>query len=66
MLQKPDKDKKPFECPHCGSMNTERYDYNNMCIDAMNCINCDGIWFEYADKWASAFQKGKIIQEEVK
>ena len=61
MLQKPDKDKKPFECPHCGSMNTEWCDCGDIYDDVRCCKNCDSTWFEHVDDWHSVFQEGKII-----
>ena len=63
MLQKPDKDKKPFQCPHCGSMNTEWEDRGDEYVDVMCCKNCDSEWFEYEDVWAAVFQRGRIIKD---
>ena len=59
--QKPDKDKLPHQCPHCGGFNTEPY--NDYDLNAMGCYDCDSTWFEYEDEWESVFQKGKIIRE---
>ena len=64
---KPDKDKKPYQCPHCGSMNTQ---WTKGIDNAWECNDCDSTWFEYEDSWWSAFQQGKIIRmtpfEEIK
>jgi transcription elongation factor Elf1 len=62
-LQKPDKDKKPFECPYCGSMNTGWEDNCTESVTVMYCAECDSSWFEYEDNWESVFQKGKVIKE---
>ena len=60
-FQKPDKDKKPFECPHCGGMNCTQY--NDYDTNVMGCADCDSTWTEYEDEWVSVFQKGRIIRE---
>ena len=62
MLQKPDKDKLPHQCPHCGSMNCSFYE-DEWNKDIMGCLDCDSMWFEYDDSWESVFQKGRIIKE---
>ena len=62
MLQKPDKDKLPHQCPHCGSPNGEWADKG---VDnVMYCMDCDSTWFEYEDSWASVSQQGKIIKKD--
>ena len=64
-LQKPDKNKKPRECPYCSSPNGEWADFGDWKTNpnVMYCMDCDSTWFEYEDKWESVFQKGRIIKE---
>ena len=61
-LQKPDKDKKPHECPHCGSPNGEWADCGDTCENVMYCMDCDSTWLEYEDSWSCINQRGKIIK----
>ena len=61
MLQKPDKDKLPHQCPHCGSPNGE-WAIGTDVDNVMYCMDCDSTWFEYEDNWASVFQRGRIIK----
>ena len=56
---KQEKNKKPFECPHCGSMNTQ---WTTGVDNVWECNDCDSAWFEDKDKWWSVFQKGRIIK----
>ena len=56
---KADKDKKPHQCPHCGSPNCE---WAKGLDNIMWCKDCCSEWFEYEDEWWSVFQKGRIIK----
>ena len=65
MIQKPDKDKKPHQCPHCGSPNGEWASFGEWAkVDhVMYCMDCDSTWFEYENSWNCVNRKGKIIQD---